>query len=464
MTNFTRQHLLALDPVHLPSDLSIPANLPNLIHTDSRNLESGQWFLPIKGDTFDGHKFIASCLEKGAAGFFYESTFAPSLSSQQKSFGIEVNDTLAFFQKLALSWRLLLPTAIIGITGSAGKTTAKEICGHLLSELGKTLITRGSYNNEIGVPLTLAALTPLHRYAVIEMGARHEGDIEFLCQHANPDICVLLNIGSAHVGEFGGPQILRRTKQEMFTKTRHDAIAICPADDRDSYQVATKHHDKVISFGTTAGDVQVEDCGVHDGVMTLKVKSPTENFTEAIGGFHKSYPINFAAALAICHGLGIRAGATRGAFAAFKGLEGRFNVLRKKDYIIVDDCYNANPESMKVGLQSIREGFHDRKYVLVLGDMLELGASSQEQHYKLGIFCKKFINPEFLVGVGKESKALMDGAKEAGLPAESASHYENVDALLPELKNILKRGDLVYVKASHGIKLNLAVEEALRSL
>ena len=464
MTHISRELLTSLNPLSIPKSIEIPKNLPNLIHTDSRNIQKGQWFMPIKGEKFDGHTFIRSCLEKGVAGFFYEPHYEAHLSDEEKNLGIKVKDSLSFFQDLALMWRNMLPVSVIGITGSNGKTTAKEITGHLLSRIGKTLITQGSYNNEIGVPLTLAKLTSEHDFAVIEMGARHKGDIELLCRCSNPNVCVVLNIGTAHLGEFGNLETLRQTKQEMFTTTQRNAIAICPEFDEDSYQVATKFHDKVLTFGTNRGDICVRPLPCNKaGLMNFEITTPEECFTETIPTFHRAYPVNFAAAIAICHALGITPSRTGPAFAEFTGLAGRFKLYQNKSLMVVDDSYNANPESMKAGLESIVEGFPNRKLVLVLGDMLELGSSSRHQHELLGAYCAEIIKPSYLVAVGIESESMMLSAIEKGVAKERAKHFKNVDALLDNLDNILNQGDLLYIKASNSIGLNRVVQEAIRS-
>ncbi|SME90988.1 UDP-N-acetylmuramoyl-tripeptide--D-alanyl-D-alanine ligase [Pseudobacteriovorax antillogorgiicola] len=455
------QHLNATIPDEIRD---IPSNLPNIIQTDSRSIRPEHWFLPIIGETFDGHDFIRQAMEKGCQGFFYQADHCDQIPSDLRSRGIEIPDSLEFFQGLASFWRNLHKAKVVAITGSNGKTTAKEMLSHILTKAGNTLYTKGSYNNEIGVPITLCQLTTDHQFAVIEMGARHKGDIEALCNIANPDICIVLNIGVAHLGEFGSRETLRSTKQEMLTTTRKDAIAIVPHDDSDTVNVAKKHHDRVLTFGLEEGDIQVKLKYLTDGAMTLAITSPQEAFQETVPVYHQAYPINFAASVAASFGLDLSSLSIRQGMKSFGGVSQRFSISRFPTMTLIDDTYNANPQSMDAGLSSVNAAFPNADTILVLGDMLELGDESQQAHYNVGYYCAESVRPKMLVAIGPLSRAMLDGARKGGISEDKLLHFDSADDFVPQLEEILQKGNLLYAKASNGIKLNRIIQNARQIL
>ena len=446
-----------------PPGLDIPSNFPNLIATDSRSISEEQWFLPISGLNFDGHDYIKQAMAK-ASGFIYASRSKDKVAPELQGRGIEVDDTLRFFQTLARLWRDRMGTKLVGITGSSGKTTAKEMTAHILSQHSRTFHTSGSFNNEIGVPISLCQLKPEHKFAVIEMGARHEGDIKFLCEQANPDIAVLLNIGTAHIGEFGGAEILRRTKQEIFTSTRSDCLAIYPSDDQIAGDVAKKHHDNTLGFGVKSGDVYVDELGFESNKMKLVVNCSKGPFEVSPPGYHLAYPINFAAAISVALAFGLEKDDIIRGINSFTGIDRRYRVYDTGKTIVIDDTYNANPQSMKMGLGSISKGFPDRKKIVFLGDMLELGKSSQEEHQSVGRFCAAEVAPEVLVTIGPEGKHIAQGAIDAGFPSPKIRQFDFSDDVLPYMEELIKQGNLLYAKASNGIKLDKIIRAAMNHL
>ena len=448
---------------NIPDGLNVPENFPNLICTDSRNIKPGQWFLPIVGEAFDGHKFVTQSLEQ-ADGFIYQSDRKNLLTNSQIAKGIEVSDTLKFFQELACVWRNILGTKVVGITGSTGKTTAKEMTAHILSQESSTYYTQGSFNNEVGVPKSLCELKPEHRFAVIEMGARHVGDIEFLCKYVNPDVAVLLNVGTAHIGEFGSAENLRKTKQEIFTSTRSDCVAIYHEEDHITADLAAKPHPTTLSFGTTSGQVRVVEQGIKDRKMNLAVQSEAGKFQIQTPGYHLAYPINFAAAVAVAQSLGLGTEPISRGIETFLGIDRRFKVYYSSSNVVIDDTYNANPQSMKTGLESITRGFPDYEKVLVLGDMLELGSSSAAEHNDIGKFCADFVKPNLLVTVGPEGRIIGEGAISAGMDPRKISHFIDIDTAVRNLSQITSQGNLLYAKASNSIKLNKIIQAALQDI
>ena len=346
---------------------------------------------------------------------------------------------------------------VVGITGSSGKTTAKGMIDHLLRDLGSVLSTEGNLNNEIGVPMTLCQLTGDHQFAVIEMGARKEGDIAFLASIAQPDVGVVLNIGTAHVGEFGGVEILRRTKQEMYTSTNESMVAVAPGDDPVAVECASSHHKNVVTFGKDAQDlVRITNAqAMEDGHLILDLVVGKEPVSIDFPVYHRAYPINIAAACAMAHGLGVNASDMKRGLEKFSSIPGRYRITTSGSWTIVDDTYNANPQSMEMGINSVSESFNPKDTMFVLGDMLELGEESEPSHYKTGQICGS-LSPKALVLVGEFSQAYRKGAIASGLPEDQIFIFPTVEILLEKFSE-LPSCDTVFAKGSRGAKLDLFI-------
>lgn len=439
---------------------SLPFDLPNRVSSDSRRIEPGQWFMPIRGANFDGHDFIQTAVDKGAAGFFYESRLRDQLTPDVRKLGIEVQDTTKALQDLARWWRQEIGCKVVGITGSSGKTTVKEMAAAMLHSIAPTLKTEGSLNNELGTPLTLCRLTPLHRFAVIEMGARHKGDIEFLSKIALQDIGVLLNVGSAHVGEFGGPLKILEAKMEIAAAP----IAVYFKDDeRIVHAMKTLKNKTLVSFGRDpSADVRLLETEF-DGRGKVRIHYAIRGQKQTIESnfYHSSFPINAATCLAIGVALNLNSKDCLAGLQSFHGVKGRFKVHTLRDQLLIDDCYNANPESMKAGLSTLRDAYRNRKTYLILGDMLELGDSSESAHRAIGAFCAQEIKPAKLLTVGPMSRWMADEAIRSGLPADRVEQFANVDQVIAQLPAFWPDAELLYVKASNGLRLSKIIDTLL---
>lgn len=440
--------------------LKIPENFPNLIETDSRKVQKDQWFVPIIGENHDAHAFIDSALKAGAAGFLYARSRASTLSPEAKKFGIAVDDTYRAVQDLAAWWRSEHKRCqIVGITGSSGKTSVKELCAETLAALAPTLKTQGSLNNELGVPLTLLKLEKAHRFAVIEMGARHKGDIAFLSEIVKQDLGVLLNVGSAHVGEFGGPEKILEAKMEIAIAP----IAVYFRDDDRIHKAITALQKRSLSFGRgDFSDVQVlSDSCDDEGRLDLRLKIRGAEKHLILPYYHEVFGLNVACVLAIALGLGLKAEDCLEGLKAYNGIKGRFQVHRLGDFTLIDDAYNANPHSMKAGLETVRKAFPNKRKIIVLGDMRELGDETETAHEEIGIYCAEVLRPDELITVGESSRFLARAAAAHGLPAGKIHQYGSVDELLPKLSELQKRGELLYVKASNSLRLSKIVDQLL---
>lgn len=442
------------------------APLPRAIQTDSRHIATGQWFLPLKGERFDGHAFIAEAMAKGALGFFYQAGSQDSLPRTLLAQGVAVRDTLAAYQAIGRGWRETFPALrLVALTGSSGKTTTREMTTCALEAVGPCLRIQQNFNNEIGVPISLCQLSSEHRFACFEFGARHVGDIRFLNSLARPNVCALLNIGSAHVGEFGGPEKLRQAKMEMLVDAAPGATLVVPADDTRALAAARELGRPLISFGETKGaDVRVENVRwLDNGGMEIAFHYAGATFSLRLGCAHDRYPINAAAACAMTLAAGGSMAAAIQGLSQFTGVKGRFVVHRTGGKTIIDDTYNANPESMRAGLQSLKRAFLSDSRVIILGDMLELGENAPSEHERIGEFCAREVKPAALIAVGELSPAYLEGAKRVGLSAERMKHYHSAQTLISDLNAIRGLGDIFYLKGSNGIRLSQVLNALLTS-
>jgi UDP-N-acetylmuramoyl-tripeptide--D-alanyl-D-alanine ligase len=305
---------------------SAPAPAPTALITDSRRIGRGQWFVPLSGENFDGHQFIAAALAEGAAGYFYAAARAAELPPELRARGVAVTEPLAAMQCLAAGWRrTLTDLKLIALTGSTGKTTTKEMLGAILRAAGPTYATEASFNNEIGVPKTLLQLRPQHRFAAVEFGARMPGNIRFLCNLADPDVVGLINVGMTHVGIFGSVENLLATKLEIFAASGSRAYQVAFHDDPRILAGARATGKPTLTFGADpAADVALVGTEwSKDGTMQVSLRVRGEPLAVRLGVAHTAYPINAAAAAAMASAAGIGATPIAAGLAAFTGIKGR---------------------------------------------------------------------------------------------------------------------------------------------
>ena len=430
--------------------------------TDSRSVQPGDWFVALAGETFDGHAFLDEILAKGAAGFFYNANRESQLSPAQKKLGIAVQDTLGALQAIAHGWRQSLPNLnVIALTGSTGKTTCKEMLGAILRNYAPSLATQASFNNEIGVPKTLLQMLPEHRFAALEFGARSPGNIKFLCEMANPSVVGLINVGITHVGIFGSVEALLKTKLEIFRDSSDHAVQIACADDDRIVEGARATGKKTLTFGRhLRADVRIESEHWNaDGSMHLAFDALKESIEVTLPFAHEAYAINAAGAIAFAIAAGIPTSAISAGLATFTGVKGRYQVHRLQGLTLIDDTYNASPDSMIAGLKSLMRTFNSSKKSLVLGDMLELGDESPGEQARVGAFVGESVKPEWLFVVGPEGQQIAKGAAAAGFPAARIASYDSVDSLLAAGINFRERGEILFAKASNGMKLSKLVDQ-----
>lgn len=413
---------------------------------DSRAVKPGDLFAAIRGSRVDGHEFAANAISAGAVALLTERHLA-GLSPQ-----LVVSDVTHASGAYALLKRRLFTGSVIAITGSAGKTTTKNMISAAMSVAGTVHATRGNQNNELGVPLTLTGLTPEHQYAVVEMGAGRPGDIAYLCGMAEPDVAICLNASAAHLAHFDSVDAIARTKGEIFQGLGSDGLAVINADQPWLGQwVAQAGSARHVTFGLSANAnyraVNIEYLGLAGAQFELQMGDWRLPVKLALPG--KQHILNAVAALAVAIELGV---APEGAIEALLAVRagpgrGELRVGRWGGHVI-DDTYNANPAAVKAAIDVLAEESGHR--VLILGDMLELGTTSEILHEEVGAYAKS-AGIDQLIAVGEHAKAAASGfGNEAMHFLDQASLKANFPSLPAE--------HVIWVKASRGAALEQAVD------
>ncbi|OFW19254.1 MAG: hypothetical protein A3H97_00570 [Acidobacteria bacterium RIFCSPLOWO2_02_FULL_65_29] len=410
------------------------------ISTDSRSLAPGSLFAALRGDRFDGHEFASAAAERGACGLLVERELPIALPQ------VVVSDTLRALTACARAQRRRFSGPVIGVTGSNGKTTTKEMIGAILCRIGPCLITKGNLNNHIGVPLTVLGLREEHRYAVIEMGASHGGEIAHLASIAEPGVGLVTNAAAAHLEGFGSLEGVAAGKGELFAALPPTGVAVVNADDRFAASWrSTAAGRVVVTFGIdwpaefTARDVRTS-AGANGPTLEFDLVSPggTGRVRLGLAGLHNLRNALAAAAAAAAVGAGV-GDIVRG-LEAVKAVKGRLEFRPALNgALLVDDSYNANPASIRAGLEAFQT-FPGARW-LVLGDMMELGPSSAELHAEVGRYARAS-GVSRLLACGPESRAAVDAFGEGG------SWFADTDGLITEARRGLTKDVAVLVKGS----------------
>ena len=409
--------------------------------SDSRALEPGALFVALRGERFDGHQFVPEAQQKGAAGALVERQVAAALPQ------VVVPDALAGLTAFAAAWRCAFDGKVVGITGSNGKTTVKEMTAAILGQLGPCLATQGNLNNHIGVPLTLCRLEEAHRYAVIEMGANHVREIAHLAALAEPTVGLVINAGPAHLEGFGGLDGVARGKGEMFEALGPEGTAVINADDRFAafWHGLARRAGRVITFGMReAADVSAQNIqgllGEAGFTTRFDLVAPAgqRRIELALAGDHNV--MNALAAAAAAMAAGASLDAVQRGLASMRAVAGRLEVKPALHGArLIDDAYNANPGSLRVGLRALSTVPGERW--LVLGEMAELGAEGPQLHAEMGAFARE-CGVSRLLAVGDGSKPAVETF------GPGATWYAGTDDLINDLRAQLRAGLTIYVKGS----------------
>ncbi|MDX2232681.1 MAG: UDP-N-acetylmuramoyl-tripeptide--D-alanyl-D-alanine ligase [Leptolyngbyaceae cyanobacterium bins.349] len=425
------------------------------ITTDTRSLQPGEVFLALRGETFDGHQFVDAAIEKGAIAAIVDTKFDATLAlAHTQAFSLlPVPDTLSAYHAIAHWWRQQFTRPVIAVTGSVGKTTTKELIAAVLSTLGgsatpaQLLKSQANFNNEIGVPKTLLELSPEHQYAVVEMGMRGPGEIALLSQIASPDMAVITNVGTAHIGRLGSEAAIAAAKCELLAAMPTNGVAILNHDNPLLRQTApTVWSGKTITFGLTGGDLQgtlVQPDTLQIDGLSLPLPLP---------GQHNA--LNYLAALAVAKVLGLSwTPLTAGLTVALPSGRAQRRQL-PNDVTILDETYNAGLESMLAALHLLAQT-PGQRHIAVLGTMKELGDRSPEFHHRVGATVAQLRLDQLLVLADPpEAEALQSGA--GPVPTECFTAHADVTQ---RLQDLVKPGDRILFKASRSVGLDQVVTQ-----
>jgi len=421
------------------------------ISTDARTIQSGELFIALHGERFDGHEFVREALEKGGAGAVVERTWWNSKPSVPPGALIFITkDSLTSLQKLAAQYRGRLDIPIVAITGTNGKTTTKELTASVLQQRYKVWKSPGNYNNQIGLPLSILWTENDHEIMVIELGANHPGEIAFLSEIAHPDTGVITNVGKGHLEYFKTVEKVAETKAELISALPPDGTAILPGNDR-WLQPFCSLAPNVVQFGLSDDfDVYADQLSSdRQGCYSFMLNGKTAVHLNVPGIFNV---MNALAAGAVGMLFDLSEKEIQSGLESFQGNMQRMEMLRINNVNIINDSYNANSDSVRVILQWFADyqlKYPGKKYV-ALGDMLELGNVSETEHFKLGRFLSNLgFDGVFLYG--KESKAIGRGI---GKTAKCITkHFSEKSELSEALLEILVPGDLLLLKGSRGMRM-----------
>ncbi len=425
---------------------------------DSRLVEAGYLFVATKGERVDGHSFIPQVLQKGAAGVVCEKL--PENMEERDNF-ILVEDSFQALKDIAGFYREQLEIPVVGITGSVGKTSTKECIAAVLAEKYKVLKTEGNFNNEVGLPLTILKIRDWHQAAVVEMGISDFGEMHRLSKIAKPDICVLTNIGHCHLENLKSRQGILKAKTEIFDFMKEDGVVCLNGDDDMLETITEVKGRRPMTFGRRESNRVYADCVENRGLFGSRavVHMDDEEFDMDIPlpGEHMVY--NALAAVCVGSLLGLTGDEMRKGIAKVEAVNGRSHIIRSKDRVIIDDCYNANPVSVCAAIDLL--GTALSRKAAVLGDMFELGEREKEMHTEVGAYAVEN-GMDVLVCIGTLSEAMYEGAvkaaEKAGISTEQIYYFKEKREFLDKCRSILQTGDTVLVKASHGMAFHEIVE------
>ncbi len=439
------------------------------ISIDSRTIKDGELFVAIKGDVFDGHNFVEEAVKKGACGVIVQEGHPVSGSMLQDKLIISVHDTLLALQEIARYHRSKFTIPVIGITGSNGKTTTKEMLWSILSQKFNVLRNEGNLNNHIGVPLTLFRLNSSHQMAVIEMGISERCELTRLCLIASPDTAVITNIGPTHLEKLGRIENVADAKGEILKFITSDGFCILNRDDKFYDVFKAMSSGRIISFGMSSlADVYIEydETDVEDkspGSIGFKLICPAGkiDITMHVIGLHNLY--NAVCAAAAAHALGMSPADIKSGLEKFTPVKMRSAVERVGGVYVINDTYNANPASMVAAIDALKTFRKGKRKFAVIGDMLELGENTIMAHRDLGIYIAG-AGIDGLIAVGEFSGYVAEGAAEAGMNENKVREFNDYPQTLEQIKEWITEGDIILVKGSRGMRMERIVEGLRESL
>ncbi|MBW2435494.1 MAG: UDP-N-acetylmuramoyl-tripeptide--D-alanyl-D-alanine ligase [Deltaproteobacteria bacterium] len=432
------------------------------IGIDSRDIRPQDVFVAIAGEVHDGHSFVKDVVAQGVSGLVVDrkkSADLPIADWQTRQIAcVAVADTTRALGDLAAYHRSRTNVPLTAITGSNGKTTTRQMTAQVLAQKYKTLATIGNYNNQIGVPLTLLRLSAEYEQAVVELGTNSPGEIARLAQICAPDIAVVTNVGPAHLEGLGSLDGVMREKEQLIKHLKAGGKAALNADDRRVYQMARRTDRQVLLFGLSEdAAIRATELDEKTGGISFRLHLPDEHLTVSLNVPGQFMVLNALAAAAVGHLLKLSAGEIKAGLESFEPVWGRMDIFETASGIhIIDDTYNANPESMKAAVTTLRTLRRNSRSLFVAGDMLELGEQSEALHKQVGAWAAA-ANIDKLLLTGEFASAVAAGAMNAKMkPADIFSGTR--DEIITTLKQSLKSGDWVLIKGSRGARMETIVK------
>ena len=421
-------------------------------NNDTRKLEPGQLFVCLQGQR-DGHEFVPAAMEKGAAAV---------LCSRQVGDipAIIVDDTRKALGDFARGERQRIGMKVVGVTGSVGKSTTKEMIAAVLAKTYRVSKTPANHNNDIGMPMAVLAMSEDTQVAVLEMGMNHFREIAYLASIAQPDVAVITNIGTMHIEHLGSQEGILRAKLEILEGMKADGKVILNGDDALLWNIHRREGLNVSYCG-----VQNPDCGYHGseivqnpGLLQFNVKYGTLTFPVELSLEGMHYVSDALLAIAVGVELGMNPSKIQEALSQFQNMAGRQEIFEAKGCKIIKDCYNAGPESMAAALTVL--GNQTGRRVAVLGDMLELGVCTQAEHYRVGRIAAE--KADLLLAYGPNGSRVVVGAVTGGMPENKVKAFEDREEIVAAMKRMVKPGDVILVKGSRGMRMELILEQFLK--
>ncbi len=424
---------------------------------DTRRIAPGDFFIPLIGDKEDGHRYVTEALEKGAAGTFYALSPLPEFPAG--ALVIKVENPLAALQMLASAHRRRFELPVVAVTGSSGKTSTKDLVARVLEISGRVLMTPGNLNNEIGLPLTLLSLNRRHQAAVVEMGMSAPGEIAALTRIARPKVAVITNVGPAHLEHLGSLKGVAAAKRELLEYMDQQGVAVLNGDDPLVRKMGEDFPGQVCYYGFSGGDYRACNWSFSNGTSRFTVRFPDGQehpFELPVPGKHMVE--NALAAIAVGDLFELAPSQIAQGIASCRFTGGRFQIRPAGKITIIDDTYNANPDSMKASLQALEE-LGGSKTVALLGDMLELGAAAPGAHLEIGQFAAS-LKVGYVITVGELARQIAAGAKAGGTGTFACRDHEQALQAISSLP--LGEGWFVLVKGSRGMRMEQLVSSLLK--
>ena len=433
-----------------------PQDSFDCIGKDSRAVKQGMFYIAIKGENFDGNKYAESAMKNGAMGCLVSEEV---ISDKPVVF---VEDTIKALGQLAKYYRNKFNIPYVGITGSVGKTTTKDMIACALSAKFNVMKTQGNCNNHIGLPLTLLTLEKEHEIGVTEMGMSGFGEIEYLASLVEPETAVYTNIGLSHIENLGSRENILKAKSEMLNHLQENGTVVLCGDDDLLLKLSEEIDFECITYG-----VENKNCDVYAD----NIKQSGENEMEftihsAEGVFEGKIPVlgdhnvkNALAAFIVARKYGVKSQDILNALSMFCPGAMRQNIVKTNGITLINDCYNSSPSSVQAGLKTLRQLAGTRK-IAVLGDMLEMGEMSEKLHREVGGYAVD-TKADYLIAVGDMSRFIIEGACEYGFNRENTKFFRTNEEVNSFLDGFIKEGDAILVKASRGMKLEEIVDHII---